>query len=60
VPVFLIMVGWKKKTSLMEANSKIRLHVDTDSLSDRLLNPDEYEPLITAVNQQSMHRKLPK
>jgi len=54
------MVGWKKKTSLMEANSKIRLHVDTDSLSDRLLNPDEYEPLITAVNQQSMHRKLPK
>jgi len=27
--------------------------LDTDSLSDRLVNPDEYEPLIPAVNQQA-------
>ena len=25
---------------------------DTDSLPDRLVNPDEYEPLISAMNQQ--------
>jgi len=25
---------------------------DSDSLPDRLVNPEEYEPLIPAVNQQ--------
>jgi len=45
----LSMVDWKKH-SLAEANSQSRLV--TDSLPDRLVNPEEYEPLIPAVNQQ--------
>ena len=40
-----------KKTSLVEANSDDGGH-DTDSLPDRLVNPNEYEPLIPAVNHQ--------
>ena len=39
------------KHSLVEANSDHGGH-DTDSLPDRLVNPNEYEPLIPAVNHQ--------
>ena len=39
-------VHWDKH-SPNEANNGL----DTDSLPDRLVNPDEYEPLIPAVNQ---------
>ena len=43
------MVGWNKH-SLTGANGQSGL--DTDSLPDRLVNSNEYEPLIPAVNQQ--------
>ena len=39
------------KHSLVEANNDHGGH-DTDSLPDRLVNPNEYEPLIPAVNHQ--------
>jgi len=39
------------KHSLVEANNDHDGH-DTDSLPDRLVNPNEYEPLIPAVNHQ--------
>ena len=39
------------KHPLVEANSDRDGH-DTDSLPDRLVNPNEYEPLIPAVNHQ--------
>ena len=45
----LSMASWNQD-SLSEANSQSGL--DTDSLPDRLVNPNEYEPLIPAVNQQ--------
>ena len=38
----------QNKHSQPEANNG----KDTDSLPDRMVNPDEYEPLIPAVNQQ--------
>ena len=42
-----------KKNALVEASSDGGGHdTVTDSLPDRLLNPNEYEPLIPAVNQQ--------
>jgi len=47
----LSMVCWKKH-SLAEASSGCG-GLDTDSLPDRLVNPDEYEPLIPAANQQA-------
>ena len=39
------------KHSLVEANSDHGGH-NTDSLPDRLVNPNEYETLIPAVNHQ--------
>ena len=39
------------KHPLVEANNDHDGH-DTDSLPDRLVNPNEYEPLIPAVNHQ--------
>ena len=45
----LSMASWNQD-SLSEDNSQSGL--DTDSLPDRLVNPNEYEPLIPAVNQQ--------
>ena len=47
----LSMDCWKKH-SLTEASSGCG-GLDTDSLPDRLVNPDEYEPLIPAANQQA-------
>ena len=46
----LSMVCWKKH-SLAEVSNG-HGGQDTDSLPDRLVNPDEYEPFIPAVNQQ--------
>jgi len=44
----------QKKDSQPEDNNINGL--DTDSLPDRLVNPDEYEPLIPVVNQQGTSR----
>ena len=46
----LSIVFWKK-SMLTEANNGYG-GLDTDSLPDRLVNPDEYEPLIPAVNHR--------
>jgi len=43
------IVGWNQHCPV-ESNS--HCGPDTDSLPDRLVNPEEYEPLIPAVNQQ--------
>ena len=45
----LNIIYWNKR-SLPEDNSD-RNGLDTDSLPDRLVNPNEYEPLMPAVNQ---------
>ena len=43
----LLNICWNKHSLAEDRNGH-----DTDSLPDRLVNPDEYEPLIPAVNQQ--------
>ena len=43
----------RNNRSLSEANNGYG-GLDTDSLPDRLENPDEYEPLIPAVNQRGL------
>ena len=45
------MVCWKKHL-LAEINNR-HGGQDTDSLPDRLVNPEEYEPLIPAVSQRA-------
>ena len=47
----LSMVCWKKHL-LAEINNR-HGGQDTDSLPDRLVNPEEYEPLIPAVSQRA-------
>ena len=49
-PCLLNIICWNKR-SLPEDISD-RNGLDTDSLPDRLVNPNEYEPLIPAVNQR--------
>ena len=44
------LVCWTKYSLTETQNGYDEL--DTDSLPDRLVNPDEYEPLIPAVNQR--------
>ena len=45
------MVFWKKHSLAEVSNGYGGL--DTDSLPDRLVNPEEYEPLIPAVSQRA-------
>jgi len=48
----LLTIVCCNKHSLAEGH----VGVDTDSLPDRLVNPDQYEPLIPAMNKQGIER----